>query len=110
MVDSTSPVDAEIIDLHYGGRPGALGAWISGDVLIDCGPSACLGRPLDGLGERGPSGLLLTHIHFDHAGPAGALVERWPELQVFVPPRGAPHLIDPSRLVSSARRVFGDRF
>jgi glyoxylase-like metal-dependent hydrolase (beta-lactamase superfamily II) len=101
---------AEIIDLAYGGRGGALGAWISGDVLIDCGPSACLQQLLDGLGERRPSALLLTHIHFDHAGAAGALVERWPELQVFVHPRGGPHLIDPSRLVASARRVFGDRF
>jgi glyoxylase-like metal-dependent hydrolase (beta-lactamase superfamily II) len=104
-------VEAEIIDLGYGGRSGALGAWISGGgVLIDCGPSACLPRLLAGLGERRPRRLLLTHIHFDHAGAAGALVARWPELEVYVHPRGAPHLVDPSRLVSSARRVFGERF
>lgn len=101
---------AELIDLHYGGRDGALGAWLSGEVLIDCGPSACLPRLLDGLGGRRPKQLLLTHIHFDHAGAAGALVERWPELEVFVHPRGAPHLIDPSRLLDSARRVFAERF
>jgi len=101
---------AEIIDLGYGGREGALGAWLAGDVLIDCGPTACLDRLLAGLGERRPRQLLLTHIHFDHAGAAGALVERWADLAVFVHPRGAPHLIDPTRLVRSARRVFGERF
>ncbi len=103
-------MSAEIIDLHYGGRSGALGAWLSGDVLIDCGPRACLDALLDGLGGREPRQLLLTHIHFDHAGAAGALVERWPQLTVFVHPQGAPHLIDPTRLVSSAMRVFGERF
>jgi glyoxylase-like metal-dependent hydrolase (beta-lactamase superfamily II) len=103
-------VSAEIIDLRYGGRTGALGAWVDGETLIDCGPSACLPALLQGLGERRPERLLLTHIHFDHAGAAGALLAHWPELPVFVHPRGAPHLIDPSRLVASARRVFGERF
>lgn len=103
-------MSAEIIDLVYGGRSGALGAWLSGETMIDCGPSACLPRLLDGLGERRPRVLLLTHIHFDHAGAAGALIERWPDLEVHVHPRGAAHLIDPSRLVASARRVFGERF
>ncbi len=103
-------MSAEIIDLQYGGRRGALGAWLSEEALIDCGPRATLQRLLDGLGERRPTDLLLTHIHFDHAGAAGALVERWPELTVHVHPRGAPHLIDPSRLVASAQRVFGARF
>jgi glyoxylase-like metal-dependent hydrolase (beta-lactamase superfamily II) len=103
-------LSAEIIDLRYGGRAGALGAWLAGDVLIDCGPSACVDDLIAALGERRPRQLLLTHIHFDHAGAAGALVERWPDLSVFVHPRGAPHLIDPSRLLKSARRVFGERF
>lgn len=103
-------MSAEIVELRYGGRTGALGAWVDGETLIDCGPSACLPALLQGLGERRPKRLLLTHIHFDHAGAAGALVARWPELPVFVHPRGAPHLIDPSRLVASARRVFGKRF
>jgi glyoxylase-like metal-dependent hydrolase (beta-lactamase superfamily II) len=103
-------LSAEIIDLRYGERTGALGAWLAGETLIDCGPSACVDELLAGLGERRPHQLLLTHIHFDHAGAAGALVERWPDLDVYVHPRGAPHLIDPSRLVRSARRVFGERF
>lgn len=103
-------MSAEIIDLRYGGRTGALGAWLAGETLIDCGPSACVNELIAALGERRPRELLLTHIHFDHAGAAGALVERWPDLDVYVHPRGAPHLIDPSRLVKSARRVFGERF
>ncbi len=87
-----------------------MGAWLHGEVLIDCGPTAGVERLLEGLGERRPRRLLLTHIHFDHAGAAGALVERWPDLEVYVHPVGVPHLIDPARLVRSARRVFGDRF
>src|SRR5262249_53343490 len=51
--------------------------------------------------------LLLTHIHLDHAGASGALVKRWPDLEVYVHERGAPHLIDPSRLFNSARRLYG---
>ena len=57
-------------------------------------------------GER-PKGLLLTHIHFDHAGAAGALVRRWPDLPVYVHERGAPHLADPAKLVASAARLYG---
>lgn len=102
--------DIEILDVGYDGREGMMGAWLSGDVLIDCGPTACVEVLLERLEGRRPRQLLLTHIHFDHAGAAGALVQRWPDLEVFVHPRGAPHLIDPTRLVSSARRVFGDRF
>jgi len=102
-------MDAEIIDVRYCGRPGLVGAWLSGDVLIDCGPGSCVERLLEGLGERRvPRALLLTHVHLDHAGAAGALVGRFPDMQVYVHPRGAPHLIDPSRLLASARRVYGD--
>jgi glyoxylase-like metal-dependent hydrolase (beta-lactamase superfamily II) len=103
-------VSARIVDVRYGGRPMVMGAWLSGETLIDCGPSAGLGALIEGLGGHEPKRLLLTHIHFDHAGAAGALVARWPNLEVFVHPRGAPHLIDPTRLVASARRVFGESF
>jgi glyoxylase-like metal-dependent hydrolase (beta-lactamase superfamily II) len=54
--------------------------------------------------------LLLSHIHLDHAGAAGALVRKQPELQVHVSEIGAPHLIDPTRLERSARRLYGDTF
>ena len=102
-------MDARIIDLRYDSRPGTVGAWVCGDVLIDCGPGSGLPWLLEGLGERPPRALLLTHVHLDHAGAAGALVERWPDLPVYIHPRGAPHLADPTRLLASARRVFGER-
>jgi glyoxylase-like metal-dependent hydrolase (beta-lactamase superfamily II) len=103
-------VDARIIDLRHDGREGIVGAWACGELLIDCGPTSSLPWLLEGLGGSAPEALLLTHVHLDHAGAAGALVARWPELPVFVHPRGAPHLADPSRLVASARRVFGEPF
>ncbi len=56
----------------------------------------------------GPRPLLLTHIHFDHAGASGSLVERWPDLRVYVHERGAKHMMDPTRLYNSARRLYGD--
>ena len=54
-----------------------------------------------------PRALLLTHIHFDHAGATGALVRRWPDLPVYVHERGAPHMVDPAKLVASAGRLYG---
>jgi glyoxylase-like metal-dependent hydrolase (beta-lactamase superfamily II) len=63
---------------------------------------------LDRLGEE-PRALLLTHIHLDHAGASGALVERFPDLAVWVHAKGAPHLADPTKLIKSAERIYGDR-
>src|SRR5207249_7493 len=59
-------------------------------------------------GEVVPRALMLTHIHLDHAGASGTLCERYPELVVYVHERGAPHLIDPSKLLESAARLYGD--
>jgi glyoxylase-like metal-dependent hydrolase (beta-lactamase superfamily II) len=53
--------------------------------------------------------LVLTHIHMDHAGASGAIVARNPAVRVYVHTRGAPHLIDPSRLVNSATMLWGER-
>ena len=64
---------------------------------------------LAALGDERPRALLLTHIHLDHAAATGALVRRWPELEVYVHERGAPHLIDPSKLLASAERLYGDQ-
>jgi glyoxylase-like metal-dependent hydrolase (beta-lactamase superfamily II) len=97
-----------VIDLMHQGRPRAIAACLDGDVVIDCGPTSTLASLLAGLGGTRPSALLLTHIHLDHAAAAGALVARWPELPVYVHERGARHLADPSRLVSSAQRIYGD--
>jgi glyoxylase-like metal-dependent hydrolase (beta-lactamase superfamily II) len=102
--------EPSIIDLDWMGRPRRIGAWRAGDVLVDCGPHTSLERLLEGLGDWRPRALLLTHIHFDHAGAAGALVDRWPDLEVWVHRRGARHLVSPERLEASARRVFGEAF
>lgn len=64
---------------------------------------------LDAIGGEQPRALLLTHIHLDHAAATGAMVRRWPDLEVYVHERGAPHLIDPSKLLASAERLYGDK-
>jgi len=90
------------------GRARVIGCWQVDDVLIDPGPTSCLPVLLESLGDQRPSALLLTHIHLDHAGAAGSLVQRWPELDVYVHERGAPHMIDPGRLIESATRLYGE--
>jgi glyoxylase-like metal-dependent hydrolase (beta-lactamase superfamily II) len=90
------------------GRPRVIGAWLVDGVVVDPGPTSCLPTLLEGLGEERPRALLLTHIHLDHAGASGALVERWPDLEVYVHERGARHMVDPERLMESARRLYGE--
>jgi glyoxylase-like metal-dependent hydrolase (beta-lactamase superfamily II) len=97
-----------VIDLMHLGRERVIGAWEVDDVLIDPGPSSCLPVLLEALGDSRPRALLLTHIHLDHAGAAGSLVRRWPELEVYVHERGARHMIDPAKLIESATRLYGD--
>jgi len=103
--------------LHQGER--IVGSYLleteDGLALFDCGPSSCLPRLKEGLRERGVDvtdlrHLLLSHIHLDHAGAAGSLVREHPGLQVHVSEVGAPHLVDPSKLEASARRLYGDTF
>jgi glyoxylase-like metal-dependent hydrolase (beta-lactamase superfamily II) len=74
-------------------------------VVVDPGPASCVETLL---AEVEPRALLLTHIHLDHAGATGVLVRRNPELKVYVHERGAPHLIDPSKLLKSAGQLYGD--
>lgn len=85
-----------------------IGCWQVDDVLVDPGPTSCLETLLGALGSQRPQALLLTHIHLDHAGASGSLVERWPDLRVYVHERGARHMIDPTRLYDSARRLYGE--
>lgn len=98
----------ELIDLEHLGRERVIGAYLLGDVIVDPGPSSTLPALLSGLGDAQPRALLLTHIHLDHAGASGSLVRRWPELEVYVHQRGAPHLANPARLLESAQRLYGD--
>jgi glyoxylase-like metal-dependent hydrolase (beta-lactamase superfamily II) len=97
-----------LIDCLHLGRPRVIGCWQVDDVLIDPGPSSCLPTVLEALGDWRPMALLLTHIHLDHAGASGSLVRRWPDLEVYVHEIGAWHMEDPSRLIESAMRLYGD--
>ena len=107
------------MDLHHQGAERVIGVYLleteDGLTLHDCGPSTCVSALKERLSERGMAltdvrHLLLSHIHLDHAGAAGSLVREHPGLQVHVSEIGAPHLIDPSRLERSARRLYGDEF
>jgi glyoxylase-like metal-dependent hydrolase (beta-lactamase superfamily II) len=98
-----------VIDVMHLGRPHVIGCWEVDGALVDPGPESSMGTLVEGLGEEPPEALLLTHIHLDHAAATGALVRRWPDLEVYVHERGAPHLIDPSRLLASAERLYGDQ-
>ena len=109
----------EPLDLLHLGRERVIGVYLletpEGPALFDCGPSTCVPALKQALRERGLElqdvlHLLLSHIHLDHAGAAGVLVREHPELQVHVSPIGAPHLVDPTRLEQSARRLYGDEF
>jgi glyoxylase-like metal-dependent hydrolase (beta-lactamase superfamily II) len=106
------------VDLHFLGRPHAIAtAVIEGGgtlALVDPGPSTCLDALDLGLQQKGlrvadVTHLLLTHIHLDHAGATGSLVRRHPHIKVLVHERGAPHMIDPAKLVASASRLYGDQ-
>jgi glyoxylase-like metal-dependent hydrolase (beta-lactamase superfamily II) len=98
-----------VIDVMHLGRPHVIGCWEVDGLLVDPGPQSSMETLLEALGGEQPKALLLTHIHLDHAAASGALVRRWPELQVYVHERGAPHLIDPSKLLASAERLYGDQ-
>jgi glyoxylase-like metal-dependent hydrolase (beta-lactamase superfamily II) len=99
------------IDVLHQGMERVICCWEVDGFLVDPGPESAVGTLLERLGEDfEPRGILATHIHFDHAGASGRLIERWPDLPLYVHERGAPHMIDPERLVNSARRLYGDDF
>ncbi len=106
-----------LIDLRFRGSPEYLGCYVietgDGVALVDPGPTSTLaaledGLRLGGLSIDNVSAILLTHIHLDHAGATGTLVARNPSIRVYVHRRGAPHMTDPTRLLASAERVYGD--
>ncbi|HYM57009.1 MAG TPA: MBL fold metallo-hydrolase [Solirubrobacteraceae bacterium] len=96
------------IDLRHMGREHVICCWELDGVLIDPGPQSCEDTLLAALDGEQPRALLLTHIHFDHAGTTGSLVRRWPDIPVYVHERGARHLADPMRLVASVSRLYGE--
>ena len=96
------------------GRPGITGVFLVQDdktALIESGPGSSLDHVLTGLEAAGVESLdyvVVTHIHLDHAGAAGALLERFPDAKLAVHEIGAPHMVDPTKLWSSASRIYGD--
>jgi glyoxylase-like metal-dependent hydrolase (beta-lactamase superfamily II) len=96
------------IDCLHLGRERVICCWQVGEVLVDPGPGSCLDALLAALGDWRPRALLLTHIHLDHAGASGTLAARWPDLEVYVHERGAPHMVSPERLLRSAQRLYGE--
>lgn len=105
------------LDTFHDGWGGTIGVFLvplggGAFALVESGPGSTLEALTAAVTEAGFElaglrTLLLTHIHLDHAGAAGALAAA-SEAQVVVHRVGAPHLADPSRLVSSARRIYGD--
>jgi glyoxylase-like metal-dependent hydrolase (beta-lactamase superfamily II) len=104
------------LDLHFQGQPHAIASYLirysDGAVLIESGPGstqaglqAALAR--EGFSPRDVTHVLLTHIHLDHAGAAGWLARQGAE--IYVHPLGAPHMINPEKLLASAARLYGDK-
>ncbi|MFQ3610995.1 MAG: MBL fold metallo-hydrolase, partial [Fimbriimonadales bacterium] len=107
----------ELIDLNFLGYPLAIAGYLLDDgieaALVEVGPTSTMETLLGhvqalGVGLERIRHLIVTHIHLDHAGALGSLLNRLPEATAYVHPIGAPHLLDPSRLLSSAGRLYGE--
>lgn len=112
--DSTHAIT--IIDTGYV-RPGLCAAYLVTSqgraALIDCGTATCAQTVLAAIDAAGVARdavdwLMVTHVHLDHAGAAGPLMRALPNATLVVHPRGAPHMIDPAKLIAGARAVYGD--
>ncbi len=106
----------ECIDLVHLGLEGAIACYLidaTEPTIVDPGPTPTLDRLVEelsarGVGENDLRHVALTHVHLDHAGATGHLVELFPKAVVHVHEDGASHMVDPERLVASTRRTFGD--
>src|SRR5215813_301294 len=105
-----------IVDLDWTGRPQSIASLLieseGATALIDPGPESTIETLKEQLGSRGLDfasldALLLTHIHLDHAGATGSIVRENPRIKVYVHEFGAVHMVDPSRLLASAGRLYG---
>ncbi len=108
--------DVGIIDLNFQGYPALIAAYVlqtsDGVALLETGPGRTLPDLKHGLGQLGIElnairHILVTHIHLDHAGGAGSLLQDIPEARLYVHERGVRHMLNPERLVSSARQIYG---
>lgn len=108
-------ISIKTIDLMPMNISEAIGVFLikskDANILVECGPSSTVDRVVEGLKKEGLDpqdldGLFVTHIHLDHAGATGFFTSHG--VPVFVHPKGSPHLIDPSKLMKSAGRVYGE--
>lgn len=115
--DNLCEMKVNIIDLDFQGLPGTIAAFLvtgpEGHFLIECGPESTRERLVEGLRGHGLApedlaGVLVTHVHLDHAGAAGWFAAKG--VPLYVHEKGARHLVDPLRLMESARMIYGDRF
>lgn len=106
----------DYVDLHFLGEPEVIAAGLLhsrlGAAIVDPGPSTTLPTLRTAMAARGfrmtdIHAILLTHIHLDHAGATGSLLAECPNARVYVHERGAPHMIDPAKLMASATRLYG---
>ena len=108
--------DISYIDLNFCDTAKSIATGVytgnAGAVLIDPGPGSCIDTlrsslAAQGIGVRDIESILITHIHLDHAGATGLLVRDNPRIRVFVHEKGAPHVVDPSKLINSANQLWG---
>jgi glyoxylase-like metal-dependent hydrolase (beta-lactamase superfamily II) len=115
VYDKGMNLDIRTIDLTFQNVPRAIASYLvvteAGPVLVETGPASTHTALVAGLANHGytPADIrhvFVTHIHLDHAGAAGHWAQQG--AQIYVHHLGAPHLIDPSRLLRSAQRIYGD--
>ncbi|HYJ93565.1 MAG TPA: MBL fold metallo-hydrolase [Vicinamibacterales bacterium] len=106
------------VDLQFRGRPQVIATALvqghGGVAIVDPGPTTCLetlelGLQANGIRWPDVRHILLTHIHLDHAGATGTIVRAHPHIKVLVHERGIKHMVDPTKLIESAARVYRDR-
>jgi glyoxylase-like metal-dependent hydrolase (beta-lactamase superfamily II) len=105
-----------LLDLDFRDTEGLVAAYLlpaeDGWTLLETGPTTCRTALLDGLRKAGVTPgevrrVFVTHIHLDHAGGVGALADALPRAEFYAHELGVPHLVDPTRLIASARRAWG---
>ncbi len=108
----------ETIDLGFMGTEGIIASFLlTGDgptAIVETGPTTCIENLMQGLSNNGVAPgdvekVFLTHIHLDHSGASGNLAELLPNATFYVHEIGYPHLVDPSKLVKSSTRIYGER-
>ena len=108
--------DISYVDLNFCNTPKAIATGVYGSdagvILVDPGPGSCIDTltgllKAQGIRVSDIQTILITHIHLDHAGATGLLVRDNPKIRVYVHEKGAPHVLDPSKLVNSANQLWG---